>query len=101
MATEKIFPRIPDDKLTRIPVRLVYFLEQESFAGVSSSSNYGSVSKLECGQPKEEHLQRFVLCSFLPAWQMFEISFHDKAAVTVRLMPAAHVRSWERAEDPR
>jgi hypothetical protein len=98
--TSDIDKRPPSiDKLTRIPIRHVWFHDSITFAGLDS--RYSTISNVSCVKSGNEN--RYVTCSFVPAWQVFEFQFHTmhegKDAVRVRRVSAARISQWE-GEEP-
>lgn len=93
-------PPARDDKLTRIPVRHVYFDDSMTFPDIGSG--YSTLSNLKC-YAEPVNATRYVLCEWIPAWQMFEFTFHmgGREEPRVRFVSAAHVRSWQREDVPR
>lgn len=93
--TAKQPPAPPRDSLTRVPVHHVWFYDNFSFVGMDS--RYSSISNQSCVRPGSEN--RYVTCDWIPAWQVFEFSFHSlnggKDEVRVRRVQAARIASWQ------
>lgn len=89
-----------DDRLTRVPVRHVYFHDSMTFPGIASA--YSTISNLAC-YPNPPNATTYVLCDWIPAWQSFEFTFHTggRDEPRSRFVPAAHVHSWQREDGPR
>ncbi len=89
-----------DDKLTRVPVRHVYFDDSMTFPDIGSG--YSTLSNLKCYR-ESDNASRYVLCEWIPAWQTFEFTFFmgGKEEPRVRYVTAAHVKSWQREDGPR
>lgn len=98
--TEKTDRRPPrDDRLTRVPVRHLYFKDQMTFPGTP----YSTLSNLK-GYPDPGNSKTYVAIEWLPAWQSFELTFHTSGERTeprVRFVPTAMVSSWEREDGQR
>ncbi len=93
---EKYFEDLHGDgKLTRIPVKHIYFAETIDHSGGWESQ----ISNAACFRPGQAGtLQRYFVADFIPAWQQFEVSVvrgQDSEPIT-ELLPAAHVRRWKR-----
>lgn len=82
----------PKDSLTRIAVKHLHFAENLDLPGGTNQ-----VSNVKC-YAETEHSAKYYTAEFIPAWQQFEITLHRFGAPPeVCMMPAAHVRRWERA----
>lgn len=81
------------DNLARIAVHHLYFAENVDLPGGTNQ-----VSNVPCRAVPPTN-PRFFECDFLPGWQMFELRFTPGAKVEpiTQLIPAMHVRRWERA----
>lgn len=80
-------------QVTRVAVKHLFFTE---YADLPSGSN--QVSNIKCyADPPQA--TRFFTCDWIPAWQMFEITFHPggEAGNVVELMPACHIKRWRKA----
>lgn len=84
------------DRLTRIPVRHVWF--HDSFTFVGLDSRYSTISNLQCFRANEND-NRYVTCDWIPAWQLFEFTFHalnnGKDDVRIRRVHPPRVASWQ------
>jgi len=99
-ATERRPAPRHDEKLTRIPVRHVYFDDSMTFPDIGSG--YSTLSNLKC-YPESANATRYVLCDWIPSWQMFEFTFHmgGKDEPRIRFVSATHVKSWQREDAAR
>lgn len=95
---EKYFDDMHSDgKLTRIPVKHLYFAENIDFNGGGDSQ----VSNRACVRINPEDpatMRRSWICDFIPAWQTFEITFvpAPESVPITELIPVVHVRRWKR-----
>lgn len=95
---EKYFDDLHGDgKLTRVPVKHLYFAENIDFQGGGESqvSNRACI-RISADDPMTQ--RRTWVSDFIPAWQVFELSFvaaPDSTPIT-ELIPAVHVRRWKR-----
>lgn len=93
-ATEKPEPKkfgaAREDKLSRIPVATIVFNTLSPYEGPGSQ-----VSNLTFGRIGKQ--PRWYTCSWLPAWQTFEIVYHVDGADDIEdLIHVSHVRKWRR-----
>lgn len=79
-----------DDKLTRVPVGMVVF-GPEPYDGPGSQ-----VSTLTFGRVAQQ--TRWYSCSWIPAWQAFELVYHTLDADDQEdIVPASRIKKWKRA----
>lgn len=86
-----------DSKLTRIPVKHLFFAESIDHSGGWESQ----ISNAVCYRPGQQpsNLSRYYVADFIPAWQAIEWSSvrgPDSEPVT-EILPIVHVRRWKRA----
>ena len=78
------------DNLTRVQARQLWFTENIDLPGAQQVSN------IKCWREGEQ--SRYFLADWIPAWQSFEVSYYESSALNkVQIVPACHVRRWERA----
>lgn len=97
-------PEKPADKLTRIAVRHLYFNENFDLPGGSNQvSNLGVQTGLRTTpwKPDPEKAAdsepRHYLCSFIPAWQLFELTYRPGGNADVGppwYIPTARILKW-------
>lgn len=92
--------KAPPDKLTRVPVRHVYFHDEMTFPDMGSG--YSTLSNMKCYRETESQT-RFAFCDWVPAWQQFEFTFYTgpRDEPKVRYVGVSRIKSWAREDGPR
>lgn len=95
---EKYFDDLHSDgKLTRIPVKHLYFAENIDFNG-GGDSQVSNRACIRIDPANPQTMNRTWVCDFIPAWQVFEVTYipGPESMPITEMLPAVHVRRFKR-----